>query len=53
MDHQLDIWLSTISNLGFPVVITLYLLMRFERKIDLLTEAINKFIEVSKQSDTR
>lgn len=49
MEQQLNIWLSGISNLGFPVIITLYLLMRFEKKIDLLTEVINKLIEVSKK----
>lgn len=49
MEQQLNIWLSGISNLGFPVIITLYLLMRFEKKIDLLTEVINKLIEVSQK----
>ncbi|EFU39341.1 hypothetical protein PVOR_25328 [Paenibacillus vortex V453] len=30
-----------ISNLGFPIAITLYLLIRFEKKISDLSEAIN------------
>ncbi|KFN01610.1 YvrJ family protein [Bacillus clarus] len=34
--------IKSINNLGFPVVIAIYLLVRFERKIVHLTEAINK-----------
>lgn len=30
-----------IANLGFPITITLYLLIRFEKKISDLSEAIN------------
>lgn len=30
-----------IANLGFPIAITLYLLIRFEKKISDLSEAIN------------
>lgn len=32
-------WLS-IGNVGFPIVITMYLLIRFENKIDNLEKAI-------------
>ncbi len=32
---------TLIANLGFPIVITLYLLIRFEKKISDLSEAIN------------
>ncbi|WP_340430232.1 YvrJ family protein [Priestia megaterium] len=31
-----------MGNFGFPIVVTFYLLLRFEKKIDHLTEAINK-----------
>lgn len=30
-----------IANLGFPIATTLYLLIRFEKKISDLSEAIN------------
>ncbi|WP_258297694.1 YvrJ family protein [Paenibacillus peoriae] len=30
-----------IANLGFPIAITLYLLIRFEKKISDLSDAIN------------
>lgn len=32
---------NAISNFGFPIVITVYLLVRFERKLDLMTEVLN------------
>jgi Trk-type K+ transport system membrane component len=31
-----------VGNLGFPVVIALYLLIRFENKISELTEVVEK-----------
>ncbi|MGN7300335.1 YvrJ family protein [Ferdinandcohnia sp. SAFN-114] len=31
-----------LGNFGFPVVIALYLLMRFEKKIDSLTDSISQ-----------
>jgi YvrJ protein family len=37
----IEMWVTAISNVGFPVVLTLYLLVRFEKRIDSLTEAIN------------
>ena len=34
-----DLW-AQIANLGFPVVVTLYLLVRMEAKLDELTKSI-------------
>ena len=31
-----------IANLGFPIVISIYLLVRIEGKLDMLTESINE-----------
>lgn len=31
-----------IANLGFPIVISIYLLVRIEGKLDQLTESINE-----------
>ena len=36
--------ISSISNVGFPVVLSVFLLLRFEKKIDELTEAINELV---------
>ena len=32
---------TLIENLGFPIVLSIYLLIRFEKKIDSLNESIN------------
>ncbi|WP_416198707.1 MAG: YvrJ protein family protein [Sporanaerobacter sp.] len=33
---------SQIANLGFPIVISIYLLVRIEGKLDELTKSINE-----------
>lgn len=35
-----------IANLGFPIVISLYLLVRIEGKLNQLTESINELSNV-------
>ena len=39
-------WISLVGNVGFPIVVAFYLLIRFERKIDNLTDAINKMSDI-------
>lgn len=34
-------WAILIGNIGFPAIITIYLLTRFEKRIDDLTKAIH------------
>ncbi len=36
----METWLSLISDVGFPAVITLYLLHRIEKKLDNLNDSI-------------
>lgn len=36
-----EIWTALLGNLGFPIVVAGYLLLRFEKKIESLTEAIS------------
>ncbi|MCT8137588.1 YvrJ family protein [Anaerobacillus sp. CMMVII] len=36
----MEIWLPLISEYGFPVMITLYLLYRIEAKLDLLNDSV-------------
>lgn len=38
--------LTAISQVGFPIVLTAYLLTRFEKKLDKLTESISQLIDV-------
>ncbi|NLX63037.1 MAG: YvrJ family protein [Tissierellia bacterium] len=37
---------SHIANLGFPIVISMYLLIRIEGKLNQLTESINELAKV-------
>lgn len=39
-------WIFMLGNFGFPAVITMYLLVRFEKKIDSLEEAINNLSNI-------
>ncbi|UOY92329.1 YvrJ family protein [Ectobacillus sp. JY-23] len=38
---SIETWIVALGNFGFPIVLTIYLLVRFEKKIEFLTEAIN------------
>ena len=33
-------WIHFISNFGFPIALVFYFLLRFEHKIDLLTDSL-------------
>ncbi|KUO52847.1 MAG: hypothetical protein APF76_14565 [Desulfitibacter sp. BRH_c19] len=35
-------WLNAIGNVGFPIAIAIYLLMRFEKKIDVLKQRVDQ-----------
>lgn len=39
--HEIDQFLSKISNFGFPLILAVYLLLRFEKKLERLTNAIS------------
>lgn len=38
--------LTAVSQVGFPIVLTGYLLIRFEKKLAALTETISRLVEV-------
>ncbi|MDG4657781.1 YvrJ family protein [Ectobacillus antri] len=42
-------WISMIANVGFPITLTLYLLLRFEKKIDGLSDVIDRLKDVIKR----
>lgn len=42
----MDVIVNLISNLGFPIAISLYLLIRMEKKLDKLTESIDNLSNV-------
>lgn len=41
----LDSFINLVSNVGFPIVVTAYLLIRLEAKLEKLTEALLIFKE--------
>jgi len=41
--------LSSIANLGFPIVLCIYLLTRFESKIEMLINSIDKLTDIIKE----
>lgn len=45
--------IDAVSNFGFPIIITLYLLVRFERKIDLLRNSIEELNHILRGSTRR
>ncbi|WP_347552770.1 YvrJ family protein [Pseudalkalibacillus hwajinpoensis] len=36
----MESWMTLISDVGFPIVVTLYLLHRIEQKLDTLNDTI-------------
>ncbi len=38
--ESIPIWISLIGNFGFPIAITVYLFVRFERKLSDLEKVI-------------
>ncbi|MFC9541642.1 YvrJ family protein [Lysinibacillus sp. NPDC056959] len=46
--ENIPMWISLIGNFGFPIAITVYLFIRFERKLDKLEAVIMELSEVIK-----
>ena len=36
----MDVWIDLLQNFGFPIVVTFYLLMRIEAKLEQLASSI-------------
>ena len=47
----METWLSFVTEVGFPVVITFYLLHRIEEKLDVLNESIRVLPHKIRESD--
>ncbi|ECO1677994.1 YvrJ family protein [Listeria monocytogenes] len=47
MVDPVEFFISTVANFGFPLVLAVYLLLRFEKKIESLTDAIYELKRVS------
>ncbi|MDO3678627.1 MULTISPECIES: YvrJ family protein [Paenibacillus] len=48
MDDQglIQLFITAVGNFGFPIAITSYLLLRFEKKIDMLNETIGEVADI-------
>lgn len=43
-------WIAILGNFGFPIAITIYLFIRFEKKLEKLELAITQLGEVIKET---
>ncbi|WP_100012362.1 YvrJ family protein [Lentibacillus sediminis] len=48
MEHANDIAML-LGNFGFPILVSVYLLVRFEQKIGELTEKVNSMARIVEQ----
>ncbi|MGF9893510.1 YvrJ family protein [Priestia megaterium] len=46
-----EMFSASIGNFGFPIVISIYLLIRFEKRIEVLTTAINELKQVAEKKE--
>ncbi len=46
---DISLWTTILGSFGFPIVITIYLFLRFERRLEKLEEVILKLAEVINQ----
>ncbi|MCG0277659.1 MAG: YvrJ family protein [Thermanaeromonas sp.] len=44
-----ELW-TYMGNYGFPMVMAFYLLIRFEKKLDILTAAIDELVHILEQA---
>lgn len=50
---DVPMWVSIIGNFGFPIAITVYLFIRFEKKLGDLENVITNLSETIKTLTTR
>lgn len=48
-DNMQDTWISFVTDIGFPVAVTFYLMHRIESKLDTLNESIVRLPEKMNQ----
>ncbi|MBR8691674.1 YvrJ family protein [Bacillus safensis] len=45
-------WLKQLGQAGFPTILTVYLLTRFERKFDELSKLIQRLVAAQKNDES-
>ncbi len=51
--NELTEWYSILGNVGFPIGITFYLLIRFEKKIDKLEVSISELGQAIRNNNAK
>ncbi len=47
----METWITSIANIGFPIVVSIYLLTRVESRMDALTESIHELAHAIDRTD--
>ncbi|MEH6987144.1 MULTISPECIES: YvrJ family protein [Cytobacillus] len=50
--EDIQAWITVMGNFGFPVVVSIYLLVRFEKKIETLGSTIQELGEIIRSTKT-
>ena len=51
--EELSMWFQAIGNLGFPIAISVYLLIRFEKKIVDLQNWIQELAKITERMERK
>lgn len=51
--NEINNWVILLGNFGFPILIAVYLLIRFERKIESLTTVISELKNTLNKNNRR
>jgi YvrJ protein family len=43
---EIPVWIALIGNFGFPIAITVYMFLRFEKKLEKLGDVIMELAKV-------
>ncbi|WP_019241035.1 MULTISPECIES: YvrJ family protein [Bacillus] len=49
---QMPDWIVILGNFGFPIAVTIYLFLRFEKKLEKMENVIIKLTQASSKSST-
>lgn len=50
---ETPVWVAIIANFGFPIAITIYLFIRFEKRLEELEKVITNLSNTIKELTTR
>lgn len=50
--ESVSIFFNLLENVGFPIVVSLILLVRLERKLDEINQTLQKFVEINNKGES-